>query len=263
MSASSLRPLRKKNPDGVLYTRVGKTESRLAELLQLPEATLLEHCSCPVRDVPEYVSCECLLYLVRNQYGSSAKVAERLFCLLAERILRRLPSRSGTEGGPVSLKESSITDEVYGKFIELLSRDRQEYVEKLDYFEIRFDAALLSLRLDAQKKAWRHENRSVAIAVDPETGELPEKLEKDLGPTEAFDIKQLEKADYRSRLDAAIDTLPPLQRQIIVLLRRDMKIESQDPKEMTIVKALRKSERTIRTHRDIAFGALTAILKGE
>ena len=74
---------------------------------------------------------------------------------------------------------------------------------------------------------------------------------------------QLEKADYRSRLDAAIDSLPPIQRQIVTLLRQEMRIESGDPKEMTIVKALRKSERTIRTHRDIAFRALAAIIKGE
>jgi hypothetical protein len=263
MSASSLRPLQKKKPNGAIYTRVEKIEIRLEELLRLPEATLLDHCACPVKDVAEYVPSECLLHLVRIQYGSSPRVAERLFHLLAERVLRRLPSRSGTEGSAVSLKDSTITDEVYGKFIELISRDRHEYVEKLDYFEIRFDDAFASLRLDARKKAWRHENRSVAIQANPETGELPESMEKSLGPTEAFDIKQLEKADYRSRLDPAIDSLPPLQRQIVTLLRQEMKIESKDTTEMTIAKALRKSERTIRSHRDIAFPALAAILKGE
>lgn len=263
MSASSPRPLRRKKPDGEPYTRVENIETKLQSLMQLPEAKLLEHCAFPVKDVPEYVPSECLLHLVRIRYGSNPKVAERLFQLLAERVLRRLPSRSGTDGNPVSVKNSSIADEVYGKFIEMVGRDRQDYVEKLDYFEVRFDDALASLRFDARKKAWRHENRSVAIQADPDTGELPASLEKGLGPTEAFDIKQLEKTDYRSRLDAAIDSLPSLQRQIITLLRREMKIESQDPNEMTIARALRKSERTIRTHRDIAFPALAAILKGE
>lgn len=263
MSASSLRPLRKKKLDGALYTRVEKIETKLEELLRLPEGTVLAHCACPVKEAAEFVPPECLLHLVRIRYGSALAVTEQLFCLLADRVLRRLPSRSGADGNAVNLKNSSITDEVYGNFIAMVSRDRHDYVEKLDYFEVHFDDAFSKLRFDARKKAWRHENRSVALETDPETGELPEGLEKRLGATEAFDIKQLEKADYRSRLGAAIDSLPPLQRQIVTLLRQEMKIESQDPKEMTIAKALRKSERTIRTHRDIAFHALAATLKGE
>lgn len=263
MTASSLRPLRKRKLDGTLYTRVVKVETRLGELLLLPEDTVLSHCACPVKEASEFVPPECLLYLVRTRYGSKPKVTERLFHLLAERVLRRLPPRTGTSGSAVNLTTSSITDEVYGNFIALVSRDSQDYFEKLDYFEVRFDDALSTLRLDARKKAWRHENRSIAIEADPETGELPVALEKSLGPTEAFDIKKLEQADYRSRLGEAIDSLPPLQRQIITLLRQGMKIESQDPQEMTIAKALHKSERTIRTHRDIAFPILATILKGE
>ena len=263
MTASSLRPLRKRKLDGTLYTRVEKVETRLGELLRLPEDTVLSHCACPVKEASEFVPSECMLYLVRIQYGSNSKVTEQLFHLLAERVLRRLPSRTGTVGTAVSLTTSSITDEVYGNFIAMVSRDSQDYVEKLDYFEVRFDSALSTLRLDARKKAWRHENRSVALEANPETGELPEDLEKRLGPTEPFGIKQLEQADYRSRLDEAIDSLPPLQRQIITLLRQGMKIESQDPQEMTIAKALQKSERTIRTYRDLAFPVLATILKGE
>lgn len=241
MNASSLRPLRKKKLDGTPYTRVGKTNIKLEELLRLPESEVLAHCAVPVKEATEYVPSECLLYLVRIKYGSSPKVTEHLFHLLSERILRRLPSRVSSEVKPVSLKNSSITDEVYGNFIAMVSQDRHEYIERLDFFEIRFDAAFATLRFDAREKAWRHENRSVALEVDPETGELPEELEKRMGSTEPFDIKQLERADYRSGLDAAIDSLPSFQSKIITLLRRGMKIESQDPTEMTIVKALHKS----------------------
>jgi hypothetical protein len=31
---------------------------------------------------------------------------------------------------------------VFGRFVELLSADRADYVDKLDYFEVRFDGAL-------------------------------------------------------------------------------------------------------------------------
>jgi hypothetical protein len=109
MSASSLRPLRKKKIDGALYTRVEKIETKLEELLRLPEDTLLAHCACPVKEAAEFVPPECLLYLVRIRYGSSMAVTEQLFCLLADRVLRRLPSRSGADGNAVNMKNSSIS----------------------------------------------------------------------------------------------------------------------------------------------------------
>jgi DNA-binding NarL/FixJ family response regulator len=40
-------------------------------------------------------------------------------------------------------------------------------------------------------------------------------------------------------------------------------IDSKDPEAMTIAKALKKSEKTIRLHRDRAFAALRAALSTE
>ncbi|OAT54155.1 hypothetical protein M989_01770 [Kluyvera georgiana ATCC 51603] len=57
-------------------------------------------------------------------------------------------------------------------------------------------------------------------------------------------------------MDAAINALPPLQQRIVEMWRQEIPIISKDPNEMTISKALKKSDKTIRTHRDYAFATL-------
>jgi DNA-directed RNA polymerase specialized sigma24 family protein len=134
------------------------------------------------------------------------------------------------------------------------------YAAKLDYFEVRFDGALANLRRDAQEQAWREENRTTALEYDPETNELSAEVERAAGTYDPFDATSFDARDYRSRLDAAIDALPPEQNRIIDMLRQGFPIDSKDPAAMTIARALGKSEKTIRTHRDRAFVTLRAAL---
>ncbi len=47
------------------------------------------------------------------------------------------------------------------------------------------------------------------------------------------------------------------------MLRQGIPIDSQDPDVVTIAKTLKKSEKTIRLHRDRALKALRAVLLGE
>lgn len=48
------------------------------------------------------------------------------------------------------------------------------------------------------------------------------------------------------------------------MLRQGVPIDSKEPDVMTIAKALGRSEKTIRTHRDKAYAALrTALLDGD
>jgi hypothetical protein len=85
------------------------------------------------------------VYFIRNSREDNTEVwFERLFKILAERVLRALP-REGVGGGKTaSLTNLAIRDGVFGRFVELLSMDRKSGSDKLDYFEIRFDGALAS-----------------------------------------------------------------------------------------------------------------------
>ena len=156
-----------------------------------------------------------------------------------------------------------IREIAFDRFVQALSADRQAYSEKLDYFEVRFDGAVASLRQDAQDAAWREENRTTTIEYDPETNEPSAEVEKAAGASNPFERSDLDGDDYRSRLDAAIDTLPREQIRIIEMLRKGIPIDSKDPGAVTIAKTLGKSEKTIRIHRDRAFAALRAALSRE
>jgi hypothetical protein len=256
-------PLRKKTLDGKLYTRDEKIEARLAELEGLTRDELVVRCGIRKRDDPDYVPSECLVYFVRASRSDNNDAGfERLYKILAERVLRSLPRAESADGKTASMTKTIIRDKAFGKFIELLSQDRTEYSEKLDFFEVRFDKTLRNLKLDAQKKAWRDENRSVSLEYDEETGELTEEVERAAGSFDPFCQSEIDDPDYRSRLDAAIDTLPTEQMRIIEMLRMGIPIDSKDAGAVTIAKVLGKSEKTIRTHRDKAFAVLRAAMSG-
>lgn len=257
-----IKPLRKRTLEGKLYQRDPKIEAKLIELAALPRQELAERCGIGRRDNPNYVPSECLLYFVRESRADNSDAHfEQLYKLLASRVRSCLPKAESADGRTESLTRGAIRDKVFGRFVELLSRDRREYFEKLDFFEIRFDAALKRLRLDAQEQAWRDENRSVALEFDEDTGEPSPEVERAAGSFDPFAEAEMDGSDYRSRLDAAIDTLPREQIRIIEMLRQGIPIDSQDAEAVTIAKALGKSEKTIRTHRDKAYAAIRAVLK--
>jgi hypothetical protein len=256
-----ITPLRKRTLDGTLYKRDPKVEAQLAELAPLPRDELVTRCSISRRDDPLYVRTECLLYFVRTCRADNSEVHfERLYKILAERVLRCLPKPESNDGKTASLTKGVIRDKVFSRFVELLSMDRSEYTEKLDYFEVRFDGALASLRRDAQEQAWRDENRSEALEFDDETGEPTPEVERAAGSYDPFAASENAGADYRSRLDAAIEALPPHQSRIVEMIRRGIPIDSKEAGAITIAKTLGKSEKTIRIHRDKAYDALRAAL---
>lgn len=254
-----ITPLRKRTLDGELYTRDQKIEAQLVELSSLSRDELIARATISRRGDPGYVPSECLVYFVRASRADSAEAPfERLYRILAERVLRCLPKPESPDGKTEALTRGAIRDKVFGRFVELLSADRTAYSEKLDFFEIRFDGALASLRRDAQTQAWRDENRSTPLEYDDETGELSAEVEQAAGHFDPFAATEIGGAAYRSRLDAAIEALPPEQSKIIEMLRRGFPIDSKEAGAMTIAKALGRSEKTIRTHRDKAFAALRA-----
>jgi DNA-binding NarL/FixJ family response regulator len=120
------------------------------------------------------------------------------------------------------------------------------------------------LKLDSQDKAWKEDNRNTELGVEEESGELDVKVQQAVGSYDPFDATVLDDYIYRSRLDAAMDELPPLQQRIIEMLRQGVQIDSNDPGTVTISKSLGKSEKTIRNHRDMAFSRIRMLItRGE
>ena len=257
----AITPLRKRRLTGEPYTRDPKIEALLAELALLPRDALIERAAISRRADPRFVPTECLIYFVRaSRHDNNEAWFERLYRLLTERVLRSLPKAESPDGRTESLTRSLVRDKVFGRFVELLSSDRAAYAEKLDYFEVRFDGGLASLRRDAQEQAWRDENRSQALEYDEESGELSPEVEAAAGAHDPFATSDFDDPAYRTRLDAAIDALPTEQSRIVHMLSQGFPIDSQDPDIVTIAKALGRSEKTVRTYRDKAFAALRAVM---
>ena len=258
---ATVAPLRKRRLSGELYERDPKIEALIAELVVLPRDELIARAKITKRLDPGYVPSECLVYFIRASRRDNNEVwFERLYRILTERVLRGLPKAESSDGKTESLTRGVVRDKVFGRFVELLSADCAAYDERVDYFEVRFDGALASLRRDAQEKAWRDENRSQPLEYDEESGELSPEIEAAAGIHDPFAASDFDDPAYRSRLDAAIEALPTEQSRIIHMLRKGCPIDSKEPDVMTIAKALGRSEKTVRTYRDKAFAALRAAM---
>lgn len=261
---AAVAPLRKRRLSGELYVRDRKVEALIAELAALPRDELIGRAAITKRSDPNYVPSECLVHFIRaSRHDNNEAWFERLYRILMQRVLRSLPNSESSDGKTESLTRGLVRDKVFSRFVELLSADRASYVDKLDYFEVRFDGAVASLRRDAQEQAWREENRSRPLEYD-ESGELSAEVEAAAGVHDPFAGSDFVDPSYRLRLDAAIDALPPEQIRIIHMLNEGFPIDSKEPNVMTIAKALGRSEKTIRTYRDKAIATLRlALADGE
>ncbi len=254
-------PLRKQKPDSTTYTRQPETETLITILAQLGRDEILARCAIRQRADPQYVSSECLLHVVRASRADNSNAwFERLYKILYDRVLRALPRADAADGETSSLTQELIRDLASERFVEMLAADRQDYEERLDFFEIRFDMALKRLRLDAQKQAWRDENRNRPLEYDEANGELDPEIEMAAGSLNPFEGMEFRDEAFRLRLDAAIEALPPEQSRTIHMLMLDYPIHSEDPTVHTICKELGRSPKSIWNYRDRAMKALKKAL---
>ncbi len=244
------RPLRKRKEDGTLYVRRPLVEAEIAELELLNQPELVARCRLRSKSAVGFVSPEAVLYFVRT-IDSTSPHHESLLTILIGCAIHLLPKPDNSDGATVDIGRLLIRDRVLDAFVDRLLADQAEYEEKLDYFEINFNAALVKDRYDASAQVWKELNRSEPLADDDE--EASPEVDVVLGQDDSFDPEELDKKDYRRLLDGAIDALPLLQRQIIEMLRNDIPITSIDPNIPTISNVLKKSEKTIRIHRDRAY----------
>ena len=246
------RSLRKHTLDGTPYFRRDKVEAEIQAHAGISAAELERRAGLWQVSDPGYVCSEALLYFVRNAAAGTHR--EKLTEKLLVRVARRVPSVTDTGGDTVSLTRINIREDVRDHFVDILLSDRKQYDDHLDYYEVNFNGAVAADRRDANDRHWKHENRTAEL--ESEDGEVSAQVESAVGDYDPFDADELDKKDYRLLLDDAIDSLPEFHRRVVVMLRQEVPIESKDPSIESISKALGKSEKTIRTHRDKAFASL-------
>jgi len=256
-------PLKKRKPEGDLYTRPDDIERKLRELVGLSTDEIITRCGVESSAEDKYIPSECLMYLVRaNRESTPGVYFETIYKTLLARVMEQLPSADNT-----NLKSSEIRVETLGDFAELLAADRLNYDERLDYYEVRFKDSVAKLRLNAAREPIRLDFRQRPLDAnpeDPDGGELAHHIEKAGGSMDLGNFQKYFGSHDRTKLDEAISTLPEHQIAILEMLKNEIPIDSQDPEVWTISKALGRAEKTIRLQRDQAVKKLTEILrKGE
>lgn len=257
----TLTPLRKKRLEGALYTRLREVEEKIHELLLLSHEEVIARTQITERNDAAFIPGEALLYLVRaykTECGSP--YYKKLYYALTARLLRGLPPAETSDGKSLALTATRVREETVDRFADLLIEDCADYCEKLDFYEVRFDRAVKTLRVNAQRKIYPDAKKSTRLELD-DSGEISTEAERAASDYNPFQSEHSDEENYRSRLDAAIDSLIPDHRTIVQMISLGFPIDSQEIDAVTIAKTLGKSEKTIRTHRDQAFDAIREAMK--
>lgn len=266
MTAISITPLRKRKViDGKLYERPPVIEAQLLALSILQPSQISERCGITDAANPDYLHSECLMYLARAyRLKPLDDCAEDVFKALLGRLLTNLPTGETADGDKVKAFESDVSDFARDKFLTMLMMDREEYVENLDMYEVRFNLTIATLRANAFRDVGRSQPKMESIEIDMESGDVSPEVERAAGSFDPFVRNKLDDPLYEAQLYRELDALTPLQRAILEFDRNGMLDESKDPNVLTISGLLKKSPKTIRAHRALALSALhEALTKGE
>jgi len=263
-----ITPLRKRSVDGVAYFRPPAIAELLAALSQVPIEEVARRARIDDHDSVEYVPSECLVYFVRqSKYCGDGDAYREIFATLRQRLLqsvpvyrRRVPDHSRFAERATDL---DVQDAVLHAFQELLCTDRNGYDERLDFFEIRFNAAVAKLRATARKKIARYESRRLSLAGTGDESGSYDHIEQVLARLRDQDEDVGDDCLCRLRLHAAINILPVAERRVVELLLQEIPIDSNDDKVLAITKILGCAEKTVRNRRDRAFARIRDALNEE
>lgn len=263
----TVEPLRKQDKDGRLYTRPLEVEAEIADLSGLTKEQFVERIKAEGSDGS--VRSECLLYFVRRPpFDADKDVLFAFFAAIRQRVLKAIPvPKRRIPGKSKKTAENSvdldIQEAVLDKFQEMLCQDRQEYLERLDFFECRFNVAIARLRATARRDICNHLAHFAPLAYDSDTSEPNPEVEKALSCImDSFDSPKMDSV-YRSKIHAAINSLPLDERRVVELFLEGIPIDSKEKDTMTMAKMLSCCEKTVRNRRDRAFAKLAELLKEE
>jgi DNA-directed RNA polymerase specialized sigma24 family protein len=262
-STDEVEPLRKRQ-DGELYARPAAIEDAIAGLMRLTKAEFVHRIEA--EDSADSVPSECLLYFVRRPpFAADQAVLRVLFTAIRQRVLKAVPVPTRHIAGKKAENAINldIRDAVLAKFQEMLCKDRQEYVERLDFFECRFNSGVDRLRSTARRDICKDAAHLTPLVHDNESNEPHPEVERALSCiTDSFDGPETDFL-YRSKIHAAISSLPLDQRRVVELFLKEIPIDPQGTDTMTMVKILGCCEKTVRNRLKRAFARLAELLKEE
>jgi len=259
---TSIEPLRKVKDDAP-YTRPPEVTAAIERSFTWTFDELVENAAITDRWNSSYVPSEVLMHRLR---GTKKDNSDRRFLALYDIAMKRLEAacpRVVTSEGKTEFenaKFADIRDRLVAHVVDLILGDRQDYEERLDIFEVRFDRAIRYLRIDKFRRVARHEEGKAPLEYDDGSGEIVHEVEDALGRFQQTISSPEEALTYRISLRRAIDALPDQERKVIELTLAGIPIENNDPIEPSIVKLLSIVEKTARNRKKSAVQKIIAAL---
>lgn len=256
------QPLQRKSKDGTPYERLPEIENWISKLETVDSEERIRLFASSFRKSHEYVPSEAVVYFLRHTWaGEMLGDFEKIFRILMNRIQQSLCSAvpdsriAGAKG---------IREEIMGRFAERIAKDCKGRTSLLDFYEVRFDKAFAAFRSSILRRIGPSAEDTIPLINDDgDTPEISREVEDAAVEFLNGDPKKIDDPAFRSALNAAIDSLPDDQKQVVGLLLQGFQIDSKDKDVLTIARMLRCDERTVRNRRDRAFKALRTILHEE
>ena len=233
------RPLTKSTKTGELYVRTAKVEANIDGAIGQNTATLTRRLEITDKKSPEYLTSECLVHLSRefNRQGERQKrdlVSTALFC--------RVEHNLGANVSATIRNAETIREDILQAFAEKLAMDGHgDNPDEMDFFEARFNRALMCFRIDLLRVEFGLQKRMTPLPGEPPDSEDDCLASNDNIPSSRAD--QEDRLAYREILDR----LPANIRKAVTLVHLfDYEIESEDPKKITAATLCEVTGRTIR-----------------
>lgn len=257
-------PLKRTDKRGWLFTRPPEIEACIAALELLDTSVRETRFEGFSRKHPQYVPSEAVLHFLRRAWRESDNAQfAKLFKILIRRVETSL---RGAIPDASMANAADIRDEVLGRFVTKLTRDCKADTGVLDFFEVRFNRAMMAVRITVLR---RMGPARLGVRTEPlgsQEGEGPEISPEVEAALEAFLCGEPHKFDdpaFRLTLFGAIDRLPQDQREVIYLQLQGIPTEADDPTAMTISRMLKCDPRTVRNRKARAHKALKALFEAE
>lgn len=231
----------------------------------LPDAEQVRQCEVLSSDSPEFVPTECILYLVRlrREHPPTDVTFEKLYAILLRRVLTQLPHPDRSGINQERAVDVEIREQVLEQFAILMAKDREEYNERLDFFEIRFQRGIAKLRATAIRNAVKLARRYTNLDGVQASGDMSKCEESQLETSDPINFEKLDEKSYRMRYFDAIVHLPDHLRVVIEMIRQGIPFESKKPNVVSISDTLGKTPKTVREYGKEAVRTLQALLAEE
>ncbi len=241
-TVSRVRPLTLRDGSGALYGHVPAVAQKIEAALDLPASELIARAALGPA-APDHLSNECLAYLLREFQRAGD---QHLVAALAGVLLRRCASSMRAR---LRLNNETLREEAYEEAVRrLLTRLLDLNGDKSDYFQVRFADALKALTIDVFRKYLRMQEKQERTVPLSHAGDEDDDAAgiDELPDTAPDPFMQLDQAERRERVYAALAQLPPEIHRAVVLKYVDgWPIEHSDPSVPTISARFNKTPRTI------------------